>query len=83
LEKLAAAEEPTLWAIQQTIISKKFVDLTHGFTPGIPRWPGFPDETRKTNYDDYSLETYIMRTNHYQIELLTNLDQVPKRGQLW
>ncbi len=28
--------------------------------------------------DDYSLETYILSTNHYQIELLTNLDQVPE-----
>jgi hypothetical protein len=29
---------------------KKYVDLTHEFAPGIPRWPGFPDETRKTIY---------------------------------
>ena len=29
-----------------------------------------------TSKDDYSLETYILSTNHYQIELLTNLDQV-------
>jgi kynurenine formamidase len=26
------------------------VDLTHEFAPGIPRWPGFRDETRKTIY---------------------------------
>src|SRR6266566_9068165 len=32
--------------------------------------------------DDYSLETYILSTNHYQIELLTNLDQVPKAGAI-
>ena len=32
--------------------------------------------------DDYSLETYILSTNHYQIELLTNLDQVPEAGAL-
>jgi kynurenine formamidase len=32
--------------------------------------------------DDYSLETYILNTNHYQIELLTNLDQVPETGAL-
>jgi kynurenine formamidase len=50
LKFFAAAEEPTLWAIQQTIISKKFINLTHEFAPGIPRWPGFPDETRKTIY---------------------------------
>ena len=32
--------------------------------------------------DDYSLETYILSTNHYQIELLTNLDQAPESGAL-
>ena len=32
--------------------------------------------------DDYSLETYILSTNHYQIELLTNLDQVPEAGAI-
>lgn len=35
-----------------------------------------------TSQDDYSLETYILSTNHYQIELLTNLDQVPVSGAL-
>lgn len=35
-----------------------------------------------TSQDDYSLETYILQTNHYQIELLTNLDQVPESGAL-
>jgi len=30
--------------------------------------------------DDYSLETNILSTNHYQIELLTNLDQTPESG---
>ena len=32
------------------LASKKYVDLTHEFARGIPRWPGFPDETRKTIY---------------------------------
>src|SRR5437868_5355338 len=32
--------------------------------------------------DDYSLETYILSTNHYQIELLTNLDQIPEAGAM-
>jgi kynurenine formamidase len=32
--------------------------------------------------DDYALENYILSTNHYQIELLTNLDQVPESGAL-
>src|SRR5437773_8555784 len=43
-------DAPQLWQIQRTLASKKYVDLTHEFAPGIPRWPGFPDETRKTIY---------------------------------
>jgi kynurenine formamidase len=43
-------EEPSLTRIQQILAGKKYVDLTHAFEPGIPRWPGFPDETRKTIY---------------------------------
>jgi kynurenine formamidase len=35
-----------------------------------------------TTKDDYSLESYILGTNHYQIELLANLDQVPESGAL-
>jgi kynurenine formamidase len=35
-----------------------------------------------TTKDDYSLESYILSTNHYQIELLANLDQVPEAGAL-
>jgi kynurenine formamidase len=35
-----------------------------------------------TSQGDYSLEAYILSTNHYQIELLTNLDQVPEAGAL-
>ena len=45
-----ASEENALWKIQKLLLSKKYVDLTHEFAPGIPRWPGFPDETRKTIY---------------------------------
>lgn len=33
-----------------------------------------------TSKNDYSLETYILKQNHYQIELLTNLDKVPEAG---
>jgi len=43
-------DDTELWKIQKTLASKKYVDLTHEFEPGIPRWPGFPDETRKTIY---------------------------------
>src|ERR1700737_2960682 len=47
---VCAQQSPSLWQIQQTLASKRYVDLTHEFGPGIPRWPGFPDETRKTIY---------------------------------
>ena len=47
---LRGAGEESVWDIQQRLVSKKYVDLTHAFAPGIPRWPGFPDETRKTIY---------------------------------
>jgi kynurenine formamidase len=35
-----------------------------------------------TAKDDYSLETYVLSTNHYQIECLANLDQVPESGSI-
>lgn len=35
-----------------------------------------------TSKGDYSLESYVLSTNHYQIELLTNLDKVPEYGAL-
>ncbi len=35
-----------------------------------------------TTKDDYSLESYVLGTNHYQIEMLANLDQVPEYGGL-
>lgn len=44
------AAEPSLWPLQQTLLEKRYVDLTHDFAPGIPHWPGFPDEQRKTVY---------------------------------
>jgi len=39
--------------------------------------PGFA-----VNKDDYSLERYVLGTNHFQIELLANLDKVPEAGAL-
>ena len=38
------------------------------------------DPGLQTTKDDYSLESYILKMNHYQIELLANLDQVPEAG---
>ena len=32
--------------------------------------------------DDYALESYLLGTNHFQIELLANLDRVPEAGAL-
>jgi kynurenine formamidase len=46
----AAADDLQLRKVQKLLASKKYLDLTHEFAPGIPRWPGFPDETRKTIY---------------------------------
>jgi kynurenine formamidase len=43
-------KEPSLDDALAVIKSKRFVDLTHAFEPGIPRWPGFPDEKRETLY---------------------------------
>jgi len=36
--------------VNKQLAAKKYIALTHDFTPGIPRWPGFPDESRKTIY---------------------------------
>lgn len=44
----AAPTAPSLMAIYEVLKTKKFVDLTHSFEPGIPHWPGFPDERRTT-----------------------------------
>ena len=35
-----------------------------------------------TSQDDYSLEAYILAQDKYQIELLSNLDQVPEYGAI-
>ncbi|MGH8199795.1 MAG: cyclase family protein [Steroidobacteraceae bacterium] len=34
------------------------------------------------SHDDYSLESYVLGTNHYQVEMLAHLDQVPDAGAL-
>src|SRR4051812_30957277 len=44
------SDEPSLARIQQILSQKRMVDLTHPFEPGIPKWPGFPDEKRETVY---------------------------------
>jgi kynurenine formamidase len=44
--------------------------------------PTDTDPGLATTRDDYSLEAYVLGTNHYQIELLANLDQVPEAGAI-
>ncbi len=39
-------KQPSLWPVWQLLQKREFVDLTHTFEPGIPHWPGFPDEDR-------------------------------------
>ena len=43
-------KEPSLLEVYKLLHGKRFVDLTHAFGPGIPHWPGFPDEKRETLY---------------------------------
>jgi len=44
------SKPPTLLDIYAVLKTRQFVDLKHAFEPGIPRWPGFPDEKRETLY---------------------------------
>lgn len=40
------------------------------------------DPGLSVTHDDYSLESYVLGTNHFQIELLAHLDRVPEAGAL-
>jgi kynurenine formamidase len=66
-------EANPLWQIQKTLRSKKYVDLTHAFAPGIPRWSGFPDEVRKTIYW-YDKQPVTMGAGFFA-ELFTHVGQ--------
>jgi kynurenine formamidase len=68
-----SGNEPSLWGIQQILAGKRYIDLTHEFAPGIPHWPGFPDETRKTIYW-YDKRPNIMGTGFFS-ELFTHVGQ--------
>ncbi len=59
------AQEQTLGQIQKVLISKKFVDLTHAFEPGIPHW-GF------RRFDAYVLGL-AGRHEGYQVRLLAHV----------
>jgi kynurenine formamidase len=68
-----AGDKDSLWNIQKILASKRYVDLTHAFSPGIPHWPGFPDETRKTIYW-YDKREGTMGSGFYA-ELFTHVGQ--------
>jgi kynurenine formamidase len=40
----------TLSQVYDHLKTRSFIDLTHAFAPGIPHWPGFPDEQREALY---------------------------------
>jgi len=44
--------------------------------------PTDTDPGISTSQGDYSLETYVLKQNKYQIELLANLNQVPEYGAI-
>ncbi len=44
------AQPASLLDLYAVLKARPFVDLTHSFGPGIPHWPGFPDEKRETLY---------------------------------
>jgi len=48
--KASPARGQTLRSAFVAIHSRRFVDLTHTFRPGIPHFKGFPDETVNTIY---------------------------------
>lgn len=39
----ASSFSQELWNLHAVLMNREFVDLTHAFAPGIPRWGGFPD----------------------------------------
>ncbi len=90
----AGAQPPRLWRIADELRAKQFVDLTHAFEPGIPRWKGFPDETREElfNYDQHGFRaerfshvgqwgTHVDPPAHFHRGLRT-LDQIPPEEML-
>lgn len=68
-----AAEEPTLTDAWQIIKAKRFVDLTHAFSPGIPHWKGFPDEKREILYG-YESGTGTLGSGFY-VQSFTHVGQ--------
>jgi kynurenine formamidase len=67
-------DESSLWRIQRILARKRYVDLTHEFAPGIPHWPGFPDETRRRIVYRYESHPNVMGTR-FLSELYTHVGQ--------
>jgi kynurenine formamidase len=44
--------------------------------------PADTDAALAQNKTGFAAETYVLNTNHYQVELLCNLDQVPEAGAI-
>jgi kynurenine formamidase len=65
--------EPSLLEIYNIFKKKEFIDLTHAFEPGIPRWPGYPDMkiVRLYNYSD---EGFISNYYCFPCSYGTHLD---------
>ena len=68
-----APDNHSLNSVIQTLSGRKFVDLTHDFAPGIPRWSGFPDEQRKTIYT-YDKQPGMMGAGFFS-EIFTHVGQ--------
>ncbi|MGD0688742.1 MAG: cyclase family protein [Candidatus Bathyarchaeia archaeon] len=49
-EGAATTKSSSLLDVYELLKTKRWVDLTHSFAPGIPHWHGFPDEERETLY---------------------------------
>ena len=49
-EGAATTKSSNLLDVYELLKTKRWVDLTHSFAPGIPHWHGFPDEERETLY---------------------------------
>jgi hypothetical protein len=60
----------------EVIVSKKYVDLTDAFALGIPLWPGFPDETRKT----IMLANAVRRSDHREDAIANTRGRVRSPG---
>jgi kynurenine formamidase len=69
----AAGADPSLTGLWRQLAGHRFVDLTHAFEPGIPHWPGFPDERREVLYSYVAGEG--TRGSGFKAELYSHVGQ--------